>query len=154
MITFGTTSTGPNEWGNRLIQRAAALQANIDVFTIMPFDFGGLDILGGLDMYSKTISATEGLKNKLKATFGWDDATAYAHIGISGMNGRSDTGEITTPETWTQIRDWANSHHIARLAFWAVGRDRPCPGGGTAGHCSGTDHKEWQFTSITAGFTG
>ena len=41
IITFGTTTTGPNFWGTRLINRAAALQANIDVFTIMPFDFGG-----------------------------------------------------------------------------------------------------------------
>jgi hypothetical protein len=75
-------------------------------------------------------------------------------MGISGMNGRSDLGEITTPETWTRIRDWANSHHIVRLAFWSVNRDRPCQDGGTVGHCSGTDHQQWQFTSITAGFTG
>ncbi|WP_328875017.1 carbohydrate binding domain-containing protein [Streptomyces sp. NBC_00287] len=149
IITFGTTTTGPNYWGNRLIDQARALNANIDVFTIMPFDFGG-----GADMYGNTVNATEGLKNKLKSTFGWDDATAYAHIGISGMNGLSDQQELTSPATWTQIRDWANSHHIARLAFWSVNRDRPCPGGGVVSHCSGISQSNWQFTSITAGFTG
>ncbi|WP_369173919.1 carbohydrate binding domain-containing protein [Streptomyces sp. R28] len=149
VLTFGTSTTGPNYWGNRLIEQAKALNADIDVFTIMPFDFGG-----GADMYGSTVNATEGLKNKLKSTFGWDDVTAYAHIGISGMNGLSDQQELTSPATWTQIRDWANSHHIARLAFWSVNRDRPCPGGGVTSNCSGISQSNWQFTSITAGFTG
>ncbi|MEH0417099.1 carbohydrate binding domain-containing protein [Streptomyces sp. B21-083] len=149
ILTFGTSTTGPNYWGNRLIERASALGAGIDVFTIMPFDFGG-----GADMYASTVNATEGLKTKLRSTFGWDDATAYAHIGISGMNGLSDQQELTSPTTWTQIRDWSNSHHIARLAYWAVNRDRSCPGGGVVSNCSGISQNTWQFTSITAGFTG
>ncbi|MGW7203712.1 carbohydrate binding domain-containing protein [Streptomyces sp. NPDC054837] len=149
VLTFGTSTTGPTYWGNRLIEQAKALNAGIDVFTIMPFDFGS-----GSDMYGSTVNATEGLKTKLKSTFGWDDATAYAHIGISGMNGLSDQQELTSTATWTSIRDWANSHHIARLAFWSVNRDRPCPGGGVVSNCSGISQSNWQFTSITAGFTG
>ncbi|WP_338017613.1 carbohydrate binding domain-containing protein [Streptomyces adustus] len=149
IVTFGTSTTGPTYYGNRLIEQANSLGANIDVFTIMPFDFGG-----GSDMYGNTVNATEGLKAKLKSTFGWDDATAYAHIGISGMNGLSDQQENTTPAIWTSIRDWANSHHIARLAYWAVNRDRPCAGGGVVSNCSGISQNNWQFTSITAGFTG
>ncbi|GHI03091.1 chitinase [Streptomyces cellostaticus] len=149
IVTFGTSTTGPTYYGNRLIEQAQSLGAGIDVFTIMPFDFGG-----GSDMYGTTVGAAEGLKNKLKSTFGWDDATAYSHIGISGMNGLSDQQETTTPAIWTQIRDWADSHHIARLAFWSVNRDRPCPGGGVAENCSGISQNNWQFTSITAGFTG
>ncbi len=149
IVTFGTSTTGPTYFGNRLIEQAKSLNADIDVFTIMPVDFGG-----GSDMYGNTVNATEGLKNKLKSTFGWDDATAYAHIGISGMNGLSDQQENTTPAIWTQIRDWANAHHLARLAFWSVNRDRPCPGGGVTSNCSGINQSNWQFTSITAGFTG
>lgn len=150
ILTFGTSTSGPTSWGNRLIEQAKVLGADIDVFTIMPFDFGNTST----DMYASTISATEGLKTKLKSTFGWDDATAYAHIGISGMNGISDTQETTTVQNWTGIRDWANSHHIARLAFWSVNRDRGCPGGGLQETCSGIAQSDWQFTSITAGFTG
>ncbi|MEV5845657.1 carbohydrate binding domain-containing protein [Streptomyces sp. NPDC051985] len=149
IVTFGTSTTGPTYYGNRLIEQAQSIGANIDVFTIMPFDFGG-----GSDMYGNTVSAAEGLKTKLKSTFGWDDATAYAHIGISGMNGLSDQQETTTPAIWTQIRDWANSHHIARLAFWSVNRDRGCAGGGVVSNCSGISQNNWQFTGITAGFTG
>ncbi|MEU8588723.1 carbohydrate binding domain-containing protein [Streptomyces sp. NPDC048664] len=149
IVTFGTSTTGPTYYGNRLIEQARSLNADVDVFTIMPFDFGG-----GSDMYGSTVNAAEGLKAKLRSTFGWDDATAYAHIGISGMNGLSDQQENTTPATWQSIRDWANSHHIARLAFWAVNRDRPCAGGGVVSNCSGIDQGTWQFTSLTAGFTG
>ncbi|MFE4963514.1 carbohydrate binding domain-containing protein [Streptomyces sp. NPDC056660] len=149
IVTFGTSTTGPTYYGNRLIEQAQSLGANIDVFTIMPFDFGG-----GADMYGNTVAAAEGLKTKLKSAFGWDDATAYAHIGISGMNGLSDQQETTTPAIWTQIKDWGNSHHIARLAFWAVNRDRGCAGGGVVSNCSGISQSNWQFTSITAGFTG
>ncbi|MFI8521797.1 carbohydrate binding domain-containing protein [Streptomyces sp. NPDC085481] len=149
ILTFGTSTAGPTSWGNRLIEQSRALNADIDVFTIMPFDFGG-----GADMYGNTVNAANGLKNKLKSTFGWDDATAYAHVGISGMNGLSDQQETTTPATWTQIRDWANGNHIARLAFWSVNRDRGCPGGGVVENCSGVSQTDWQFTKITAGFTG
>jgi len=146
IVTFGTSTTGPNYYGNRLIQRSAALQANIDVFTIMPFDFGGSNI------YNDTVSASEGLKNALKSAFGWSDATAYGHMGISGMNGLSDQQELTTPATWTAIRDWAKARGLARLAFWSVNRDRPCPGGGVVSNCSGIAQGDLEFTRITAGF--
>ncbi|WP_374324952.1 carbohydrate binding domain-containing protein [Streptomyces sp. AP-93] len=149
ILTFGTSTTGPTSWGNRLIEQSKALNTGIDVFTIMPFDFGN----ASTDMYASTVSATEGLKAKLKSVYGWDDATAYSHIGISGMNGISDTQETTTVQNWTDIRNWANSHHIARLAFWSVNRDRGCPGGGLQETCSGIAQSDWQFTSITAGFT-
>jgi hypothetical protein len=149
IVTFGTSTTGPSWWGTRLINQAAALGANIDVFTIMPFDFGG-----GANMYQNNVNAAEGLKNALKTAFGWSDATAYAHIGISGMNGLSDQQELTTTQIWTQIRDWANSKHIARLSFWSVNRDRGCAGGGVVSNCSGIAQSNWAFTQITAGFTG
>ncbi|GAA1522605.1 hypothetical protein GCM10009677_64550 [Sphaerisporangium rubeum] len=147
IITFGTTTSGPSWWGTRLINQSAALGANIDVYTIMPFDFGG-----GANMYQSTVNAAEGLKSALKTAFGWSDATAYAHMGISGMNGLSDQQELTSPATWTQIRDWAKARGLARLAFWSVNRDRGCAGGGVQAACSGISQNDWQFTSITAGF--
>ncbi|MEV0727419.1 cellulose binding domain-containing protein [Polymorphospora sp. NPDC051019] len=147
IVTIGTATTGPTYWGTRMINRAAELQANVDVWTIMPFNFGG-----GANMYTSTVSAAEGLKNTLKTAFGWSDATAYGRMGISGMNGRSDQNEITTPQQWTQIRDWAKSKNLARLAFWSVNRDRPCPGGGLSSECSSIAQQNWEFTAITAGF--
>ncbi|MEV6440366.1 cellulose binding domain-containing protein [Amycolatopsis sp. NPDC051716] len=147
ILTFGTSTTGPNYYGNRLIDQSKALGANVDVFTIMPFDFGG-----GANMYNSTVSAANGLRDKLKSTFGWSDATAYAHLGISGMNGLSDQQELTDLSTWTQITNWAKSNKLARLAFWSVNRDRGCPGGGVQSACSGIAQNDWDFTKVTAGF--
>ncbi|WP_067181853.1 fibronectin type III domain-containing protein [Microtetraspora niveoalba] len=147
VVTFGTTTTGPNSHGVRLINQAKALAVPIDNYTIMPFDFGG-----GANMYQNTVNAAEGLKNALKSANGWTDAQAYAHMGISGMNGLSDQQELTSPATWTQIRDWALSKGLTRLAFWSANRDRPCPGGGVSENCSGIAQDNWEFTKITAGF--
>ncbi|GLW99645.1 hypothetical protein Misp02_37320 [Microtetraspora sp. NBRC 16547] len=147
VVTFGTTTTGPNSHGVRLINQAKALAVPIDNYTIMPFDFGG-----GANMYQNTVNAAEGLKNALKSANGWTDAQAYAHMGISGMNGLSDQQEQTSPATWTQIRDWALSKGLTRLAFWSANRDRPCPGGGVTSNCSGIAQQNWEFTKITAGF--
>ena len=146
IVTFGTSKTGPTAPGNRLIERSKALGANIDIYTIMPFDFGSSNI------YNDTVASSEGLKNKLKSTFGWSDATAYSHMGISGMNGLSDNQEMTSVDTWTRIRDWSKGKGLARLAFWAVNRDRGCAGGGVVSNCSGIAQSNWAFTKITAGF--
>ncbi|WP_440081381.1 ricin-type beta-trefoil lectin domain protein [Streptosporangium sp. LJ11] len=145
-VTFGTGINGPSSTGVRLINQARALNVPIDNYTIMPFNFGASNI------YNATVSSAEGLKNALKAANGWTDAQAYARMGISGMNGLSDQGELTTVAAWTQIRDWARSKGLTRLAYWAVNRDRPCPGGDAGSECSGISQPNWEFTRITAGF--
>jgi hypothetical protein len=147
ILTFGTATTGPNYYGNRLIDQSKALGAGVDIYTIMPFDFGG-----GSNMYQSTVNAANGLRDKLKSTFGWNDATAYNHLGISGMNGLSDQQELTDLSTWTQITNWAKTNKIGRLAFWSVNRDRGCPGGGVVSDCSGIAQNDWDFTRVTAGF--
>jgi hypothetical protein len=146
VLTFGTATTGPTYAGVQLIQDTKAQGANIDVYTIMPFDFGGTN------MYTDTVNAAEGLKNQLMNTFGWSAATAYGHMGISGMNGVTDQRETVSPQTWTQIRDYARSKGLVRLAFWSVNRDRPCPGGTLSESCSGIAQADWEFTRISAGF--
>jgi chitinase len=147
ILTFGTTTSGPSATGIRLINQARALGANVDIFTIMPFDFGG-----GSNMYQSTVNAAEGLKNAVKSAFGYTDAQAYSRLGISGMNGLSDQQELTTVAAWTQIRDYAKSKNLARFTFWAVNRDRGCPGGGVVSNCSGIAQNDWDFTRVTAGF--
>ena len=146
VVTIPTAISGPAEPGKRLIERAAELGTPIDNFTLMTFDFGGSD------MVADSISAAEGLKDQLVSAYGWTEAEAYAHSGISGMNGLSDMQETTTPAQWTEIRDWANDKGLTRFAYWAVNRDRPCPGGGVTSNCSGIDQQDLEFTKITAGF--
>ena len=105
ILTFGTTTSGPSSTGVRLITQAKALGANVDIFTQMPFDFGG-----GADMYTSTVNASEGLKAQLKSTFGYTDAQAYSHMGISGMNGLSDQQELTI--------NFAILFPESKISFW------------------------------------
>ncbi|OCI32877.1 chitinase precursor [Oerskovia enterophila] len=144
-VTIGTGQSGPTGAGTRLINRAAELSVPIDNYTIMPFNFGASNIV------TATINASEGLKNQLKTANGWSDAQAYSHMGISGMNGRSDGGETTTTAQWTQIRDYARTNGLTRFAFWSVNRDRQCAGA-LNDTCSGVPQQSWEFTRITAGF--
>jgi len=147
VVTLPTLTSGPNFWGARLIDRAEELGANVDVFNIMTFNFGG-----GSDLAAAAASAAQGLNQNLRATFGWSEATAYQHMGITGMIGRSDQGEITSLAAWTAIRDWAQQRDLAKLAFWSTNRDRPCPGGGLSSACSGIDQPAFEFSRIAAQF--
>ena len=90
----------------------------------MPFDFGG----AGQNMGTLTQRAAEGLKNVVKSAYGYDDDTAYRHMGISSMNGITDNSETVTLNDFNTILAYANQHHLARLTFWSANRDRPCPG--------------------------
>src|SRR5690606_41376590 len=102
-------------------------------------------------MYTATVGATQGLNTYLRSVYGWSEATAYQHIGISGMNGLSDQQELTTPDTWTRIRDWAQSKDLARLTFWSVNRDRGCAGDGVQSGRSGSAQPYWELPRLISG---
>ncbi|WP_326834035.1 chitinase [Amycolatopsis rhabdoformis] len=145
VITMGTSPQGPTEWGTRLITQAKAIGANVDVWSVMPFDFSD-----GGDMAAMTKSAVDGLAGQLKSAFGWSDDEAYRHSGLSSMNGKTDNaGENVSVANFTSIRDYASSHHLGRFTFWATNRD--CGGGG---ECSGIDQEKYAFTKIVAGYQG
>lgn len=151
-VTFGTTPTGPDADGRSLIADAAAIGFQPYAWTIMPFDFG----VPVADMGATSVAAAEGLHADLMAAYGDSPADAYAHLGISTMNGRTDQPDETVSAVDFQVMlDYARANHLARLTFWMVNRDRPCPAGVTAGDtCSGIAQADWAFTSLDAGFTG
>ncbi|MQA09292.1 MAG: chitinase [Pseudonocardiaceae bacterium] len=146
VITFSTTASGPNYWGKRLLSRAAEIGSNVDVWTQMPFNFGGSD------MAQDTIRATDALAEQVKSAFGYDDAEAYAHVGISSMNGKTDSGEIVEQAAFQKMADYAKQKGLGRFTFWSVNRDRPCSGDPSS--CGGIDQQPWEFTKIVAGFSG
>ena len=145
-VTFGTGTGGPDP---DMINRGAASGLTVDAWTIMPFDFGG----AGQNMGTLTISAAEGLKNAVRNAYGYSDDDAYRHSGISSMNGITDQNETVTLDNFRAILAYANQHHLSRLTFWSVNRDRPCTGG-PADSCSGISQNAWDFTRIFAGYGG
>jgi hypothetical protein len=145
-VTIGTGQSGPD---TGMINRAAASGFTPDAWTIMPFDFGG----AGQNMGTLTTRAADGAKNAVRNAYGLSDDQAYRHIGISSMNGNTDNSEVVTQDNFRTILSYAQSHHLARLTFWSLNRDRPCTGGG-ADSCSGIGQSNWEFTRIFSTYTG
>jgi hypothetical protein len=151
-VTFGTSPTGPDALGRSLIADAAALGFQPYAWTIMPFDFG----VPVADMGTTTVAAAEGLRADLEAAYGESAAAAYAHLGISSMNGVTDeSDEVVSAADFQTILGYAQVNHIARLTFWMVDRDRTCPVGVSPGDtCSGIAQADGAFTALDARFTG
>ncbi|GAA0628366.1 chitinase [Streptomyces crystallinus] len=150
-VTMGTTPSGPDANGKDLIKKGAATGLANDGWVIMPFDFGG----HSGSMGSATVSALEGLKAAVKSAYGYGDDTAYRHIGVSSMNGKTDeAGETVTTGDFQTVLGYARQHHIARFAFWSVNRDRQCGSGGSGDSCSGISQAPYAFTKIVVQYTG
>ncbi|MFF2382045.1 ricin-type beta-trefoil lectin domain protein [Streptomyces sp. NPDC058108] len=145
-VTIGTGQSGPD---TSLINRAASSGLTVDSWTIMPFDFGG----AGQNMGTLTQRAAEGLKTALKNAYGYSDDQAYRDMGISSMNGITDQNETVTVADFQTILGYAQQHHLARLTFWSVNRDRPCTSG-VADSCSGVGQQDWDYTRVLAKYTG
>ncbi len=145
-VTFGTGQSGPD---SSLVSKAAASGLTVDAWTIMPFDFGG----AGQNMGDLSVQAAEGLKNVLENAYGYSDDQAYRHSGISSMNGITDNSETVTVADFGTMLAYAQQHHLARLTFWSVNRDRPCSGG-LDDSCSGVSQQPWDYTRVFAGYGG
>jgi hypothetical protein len=147
-VTMGSGQDGP---GNDLITRAADSGLTVDVWTIMPFDFGG----AGQDMARLTEQATDGLERAVRDAYHYTDDVAYRHSGISSMNGITDNQEIVTVANFQTILGYAGQHHLGRLTYWATNRDRPCPGAyPNDDTCSGVSQNAWDFTRTFARYQG
>ena len=120
-------------------------------YSIMPFD-------NGFSGASSQISALEAFHGILMTTFGWDSATAYAHEGVSMMNGRTDAAEFFYQSDFQTVLNYATSHGLARYTYWSVNRDRQCSppdnNGTLSGSCSSVPQNDWDFTKYTAQFAG
>jgi hypothetical protein len=147
-ITLGSGTTGPD---SSLINRAASAGLVIDGWGIMTFDWGST----GNNQGALTIQAADGLKNRLKTAYGWSDAEAYKHVGISSMNGITDERATVTLADMQTITSYAQQHQIARLTFWSLNRDRQCPSGyPNDDTCSGVSQSAYQFTKIIGAYKG
>jgi chitinase len=148
-ITMPSTTSGANYFGQQLLNEAHSLGFTPDDYAIMPFD-------GGFSGGSSQVSALAGFHSQLMSTFGWSSAQAFAHEGFSGMNGRSDTGEIFTQNDFQTVLNYAQSNGMSRFTFWSVNRDRQCTpvdnNGNTSSECSSVAQNPWDFTRYSVAF--
>ncbi|MFH9399555.1 MULTISPECIES: chitinase [unclassified Streptomyces] len=150
-VTTAGTADGTGWFGKQMLLEAKAQGFTPNNFSIMPFD-------GGFDHAASQTAALTKFNAVLRSTFGWDEATAYAHEGFSGMNGRSDTGEYFTQADFQTVLDYATGHHMDRFTFWSLNRDRQCApadnGGRTSGTCSSVAQNSWDFAKYSVKFAG
>ena len=150
-VTIPGTTSGTGWFGEQLLDEAKTLGFTPNSFTIMPFD-------GGFSGASSQISALEAFNSILTSTFGWSSATAYAHEGVSSMNGRTDSAEYFYQADFQSVLSWAESVGLGRYSFWAVNRDRECNppdnDGTLSGTCSSVTQNSWDFTKYDAQFAG
>ncbi len=149
-ITTAGTTAGTGWFGTQMLNEAKSQGFTPNNFSIMPFD-------GGFAGASSQTAALVSFNTILQNTFGWDSATAYAHEGISMMNGRTDAAEYFTQADFQTVLDFATAHGLARYTFWSVNRDRQCAGAvdpGLSGACSSVAQNPWDFTKYTVKFAG
>ena len=150
-VTTAGTADGTGWFGKQMLNEAKSQGFTPSNFSIMPFD-------GGFSGAAAQTSALTNFNSVLQSTFGWDAATAYAHEGISQMNGRSDSGEYFYQSDFQTVLDYATSHHMARFTFWSVNRDRQCSppdnNGKTSGTCSSVPQGAYDFTKYSVSFAG
>ncbi|GAA3359341.1 chitinase [Streptomyces antimycoticus] len=150
-VTFGTTTTGPDANGKDLVKRGASAGLDVDGWAVMPFDFGQ----GSIDMAGATKSAVDGLKNTVASAYGLSSDAAYRKVGFSSMNGKTDVaGETISLNNFKDMVSYAKSHHLARVSFWSLNRDRKCGSGTDGDACSGIDQGTYDFTKVLAGYNG
>ncbi|WP_405867206.1 chitinase [Streptomyces sp. NBC_01515] len=150
-VTTAGTADGTGWFGKQMLLEAKSQGFTPNNFSIMPFD-------GGFSGAASQTSALTNFNSILQSTFGWDQATAYAHEGFSGMNGRSDTGEYFTQADFQTVLNYATSHNMDRFTFWSLNRDRQCSpvdnGGTTSGTCSSVAQNAWDFAKYSVQFAG
>jgi len=150
-ITIPGTTSGTGYFGQQLLNNARTLGYTPNNYAIMPFD-------GGFSGASSQITALQDFNTLLVNTFGWNSATAYAHEGISSMNGRTDSGEYFYQADFQTVLNFAESNGLARFTYWSANRDRQCNppdnNGTLSGTCSSVPQSDWDFTKIIAQFAG
>ena len=144
MTTVGFPGSGTDE-----IRQAVAAGARLDIINAMDFDTG---LTSGTE-----VDQTEAIANdavgQLESIYGWDAATAWAHLGLQLMNGHTDQpSELFTQDTFTQLLSFAQANHPAWFSFWSVNRDFQCPAGvpenWAPGTCSNITQNAYDFTKI------
>ena len=135
-----------------LLNNAKSRGLDVSVVNIMTMDYGS-----PMDMGQAAVDAATALHDQLGQI--WGDKSSdelWAMEGNTPMIGVNDTtSEVFTTDNASTLKDFAASHGIQLLAYWALGRDKACSSPGQLSDtCSGTDQSAYQFADTFNGITG
>jgi hypothetical protein len=151
MTTVGFPGSGIDE-----LNQVKAAGVSLDIINIMAFDYG---LTNASDMVTSVELVTQAAQGQLKSVFGWDDATAWGHLGLQLMNGHTDQPtELFTQATFQTLLGYARSKHVGWLSYWSLNRDRVCdpsvPHAWADGSCSSVTQNPYDFAKIVSQYTG
>jgi chitinase len=147
-LTIPVLENGPDGNGSAFLRSAVTNGVRVDLVNAMVMDYGH----PVADMNAAARTAAAGTLNAARAA---GINASYANIGITPMIGNNDTpGDVVSLQNARDIVSWAHSNGIGRLAFWSIGRDQPCAGGGVSPNCSGLGGAALDFTKVFTGGGG
>ena len=141
MTTVGFPGSGTDE-----IRAAIAAGAAFDIINVMAFDYG---LTNAGDQVTSVELVTAAAQGQLKTIYGWDDATAWGHLGLQIMNGHTDQpSELFTLATFQSLLGYAQSKHVGWFSYWSLNRDRACdpsvPHNWADGACSSVSQNPYE----------
>ncbi|MFI8084767.1 chitinase [Kitasatospora sp. NPDC086009] len=144
--TLPVNPWGLSDNGVWLLTNARQHGLDVDVVNVMTMDYGP-----DLDMGAAAIGAATGLHEQLGRL--WPEKSPeqlWAMQGNTPMIGVNDAvNEVFSTEDAARLARFAAEKGIRLLAFWSVGRDRPCAAAGTLSErCSGTAQDPAHFSRI------
>jgi chitinase len=147
-LTIPVLENGPDGNGSNFLRAAVTNGVRVDIVNAMVMDYGH----PVADMNAAARTAAAGTLNAARSA-GMN--VSYANIGITPMIGNNDSaGEVVTLQNARDIVSWAHGNGVGRLAFWSIGRDQPCAGGGVSPNCSGLGGAPLDFTKVFTGGGG
>ncbi|MEV0186739.1 chitinase [Streptomyces sp. NPDC050625] len=150
--TLPVAPSGLTGSAQTLLKNAVSNGLDVNLVNIMTMDYGGPE-----DMGKAAVQAATALHDQLKEIWpGKTDEQLWGMEGNTPMIGHNDTeGEVFSTADAQTLVDFAATKNIQQLAFWAIGRDRQCEGGGKdLANCTGISQSEWQFSRIMNGVNG
>jgi hypothetical protein len=127
---------------------AIVRQAKTEHVRVAAVNLMTMDFYDGIhhDMATAAITAARAGLRQLQGI--WRGST-YRRIGITPMIGvNDDTSEVFTLDDAQALARFAAKHHLGRVGFWSIGRDRACTGTEPQpkSTCSGVAERRLAFT--------
>jgi hypothetical protein len=134
-----------------VLRAAVARHDAVSVVNVMTMDFGDRAAprpSGRMGTY--IIQAASSTLRQLRALWPTKSAAQVAAmLGLCPMIGQNDErDEIFTLANAAGVLGWARNHHIGRITYWSVARDRQCASGinrVAQGTCSGVLQSTYAF---------
>lgn len=155
-LTLPVLPTGLTTDGMYVLQSAKNAGLDVSTVNVMAMDFGNATAPnpeGKMGAYA--IQSAQSTQAQIRSV--WTDLTdaqAWAMVGVTPMLGQNDnSSEIFELTDAQQLISFAQTNHLAELAFWEMTRDaNACTG--SLSRCTNIPQTPYEFSKMFAAFTG